>query len=182
MPPADIAGAEHRRRTAQDDYDDEAWAYGYAPHRFRELGPDGRYLHRRWEVPWPPDADKLTDDYHELRGLVLAVNAVGTVDQHNMGVSVGIEILCCRLASIAAGCVCCGNWDELRSADSTSATNGEPISCPAPSPACWTATTSEQCRRIGCDWVSGPGQPPRFVPSNRPDGEPPEPDHPYYYR
>jgi hypothetical protein len=40
-------------------------------------------------------------NYHELRGSVLALNAFGTVDQYNMGASVGIEILCCRLASIA---------------------------------------------------------------------------------
>jgi hypothetical protein len=31
----------------------------------------------------------------------LALNAFGTIDQYNMGASVGIEILCCRLASIA---------------------------------------------------------------------------------
>ena len=48
-PPADITGAEHRRRTVQDDYDDECWAYGYAPRRFRDYGPDGRVLHRRRE-------------------------------------------------------------------------------------------------------------------------------------
>ena len=49
-PPADMKAAEHRRRTRQDDYDEEIWAYGYAPARFREYGLDGRLQHRRREI------------------------------------------------------------------------------------------------------------------------------------
>ena len=46
----------------------------------------------------------LTDrdrNYHELRNLAMAINALGCIDQFNLGASVGIEILFCRLSAIA---------------------------------------------------------------------------------
>ena len=46
----------------------------------------------------------LTDrdrNYHELWNLVVAINALGCIDQFNLGASVGIEILFCRLSAIA---------------------------------------------------------------------------------
>ena len=59
-----------RRRTRQDDYDEEIWAHGYVLARFREYGPDGRLQHRRREIPWPPDADTMAEKAKDELGIL----------------------------------------------------------------------------------------------------------------
>ena len=53
--PADIRAHEHRRRTAQEDYDEDAWGEGRPPHRF-----DAR---RRRTFP---DVDTMNSEVNSL--------------------------------------------------------------------------------------------------------------------